>query len=79
MQAAFLTQTFATELIETTHIEKLLETSNENILILSDITNTLYKPCNTMSDKKWRTYLANRVGEVIWFIRFCRTHLERKA
>lgn len=65
MQASFLTQTFATELIETPHIEKLLETSSKNTLILSDITNTLYKPCNTMSDKKWRTYLVNRVSEVI--------------
>lgn len=65
MQAACLTQTFATELIETTHIEKTLEISKKNTLVLSDITNTLYKPCNTMSDKRWRSYLSNRVSEVI--------------
>lgn len=65
MQTTFFTQVFATGLIETTNIEKLLEVSNKNTLIISDITNTLYKPCNTMSDKKWRTYVANRVHEVI--------------
>jgi uncharacterized membrane-anchored protein YjiN (DUF445 family) len=56
---------FTTQTIETTNLEMLLEISNKNTLILTDITNTLYQPCNTMSDKKWRTYLANRVHEVI--------------
>lgn len=46
-------------------IGKLLEIASKDTLIISDITNTLYKPCNTMSDKKWRTYLAGRVRATI--------------
>lgn len=62
MMATSLIQTSP---IETQTIETLLAVSKKNTLILSDITNTLYKPCNTMSDKQWRTYFANRVREVI--------------
>lgn len=65
MHTTFLSQTVASEKIETNNFEKLLDVSNKNTLILSDITNTLYKPCNMMSDKKWRTYVANRVRDVI--------------
>lgn len=56
---------FTTQTIETNNLEILLEISNKNTLILTDITNTLYQPCNTMSDKKWRTHLANRIHEII--------------
>jgi hypothetical protein len=65
MQTAFFSQVFTGELIETPHIEKLQEAADTNTLILSDITNTLYKPCNTMSNKKWRIYLANQISEVV--------------
>jgi len=51
--------------IETTNLDVLIEVSNKNTLILSDITETLYKPCNTMSDKKWRTFVVERIKELI--------------
>lgn len=60
-----LGQTFANDAIEVTDISVLLEVSNQRTLILTDISDTLYKACNTMSDKKWRTYLADRVCEIV--------------
>ena len=55
----------STSIIPTDKIETLLAVSNKKSLILSDITNTLYKPCNTLSDKNWRTYFAKKVRETI--------------
>lgn len=56
---------FANDAIEVTDISILIEVSNQNTLILTDISDTLYKPCNTMSNKKWRIYLAGRVREAV--------------
>ncbi len=58
-------QVFANDAIEVTDISVLLEVSNQSTLILTDISDTLYKPCNTMSDKKWRIYVADRVRKVV--------------
>jgi hypothetical protein len=60
-----LGQVFANDAMEVTDISVLLEVSNQSTLILTDISDTLYKPCNTMSDKKWRIYVADRVREVV--------------
>ncbi|MEI8124969.1 MAG: DUF2608 domain-containing protein [Parachlamydiaceae bacterium] len=60
-----LGQIFANDAIEVTDVSILFEVSNQNTLILTDISDTLYKPCNTISDKKWRTYLAGRVHEIV--------------
>lgn len=60
-----LGQVFANDAIEVTDMSVLLEVSNQSTLILTDISDTLYKPCNTMSDKKWRIYVADRVREFV--------------
>ncbi len=52
-------------IIKTENLGTLLEFSEKNTLFISDITNTLYRPCNTMSDKKWRTYMANHIRGII--------------
>lgn len=52
-------------IIETSNLSLLLDVSEKNTLILTDISNTLYKPCNIMSEKKWRTYVAGCVRDVI--------------
>lgn len=65
MQTSSLSSHAVNVSIETSNLEKLLEFADESTLILSDISNTLYKPCNMMSAKMWRTYFADRVREVI--------------
>lgn len=52
--------------IETKTFEELLSLSEKSgTLVLSNITNTLYGPTNTMSDKDWRKFLSTFVNEII--------------
>lgn len=53
--------------IETKTFEELLPLAQQDgsTLVLSNITNTLYGPANTMSDKEWRKFLSAFVNEII--------------
>lgn len=53
------------KVIETNTIATVLDYADSDSLVFFDITNTLYKPMNTLSDKKWRTYLSEHAQAVL--------------
>lgn len=53
------------EIIETNEIARVLDYASRDSLVLFNITGTLYKPSNTLSDHQWREYFEERVKKNI--------------
>lgn len=62
-----LTQFFhvSAEIIETNEISSLEEYVTADSLVLLNVTGTLYEPGNTLADRQWRDYFAERVNALV--------------